>query len=116
MPAIQDILQLFLTICNSCVMIYIFIKFINRPRTDLEQRVTILEVKQKEMEQSLKDGNDRFRHQDQTNATFKSVMLSFINFEIAYCMHTGYEHNQDLLNAKKELEEYLTGNRHDTNQ
>lgn len=113
MPAIQDILQLFLTICNSCVMIYIFIKFINRPRTDLEQRVTILELKQKEMEQSLKDDNDRFRHQDQTNATFKSVMLSFINFEIAYCMHTGYEHNQDLLNAKKELEEYLTGYRHD---
>lgn len=113
MPVIQDILQLFLTFCNSCLMIYIFIKFVNRPRLNLEERITALEVKQKETEQSLKEGNDRFRHQDQTNVTFKSVMLSFINFEIAYCMHTGYEHNQDLLNAKKELEEYLTGYRHD---
>ena len=113
MPAIQDILQLFLTICNSCLMIYVFIRFVNRPRINLEERITALEVKQKETEQSLKEGNDRFRHQDQTNATFKSVMLSFVNFEIAYCMHTGYEHNQDLLIAKKELEEYLTGYRHD---
>lgn len=115
MQAIQNILQLFLTICNSCVMIYIFFKFVNRPRTNLEERVTVLEVKQKEMDQSLKDGNDRFRGQEKTNATFKSVMLSFVNFEIAYCMHTGYEHNQDLLEAKRELEEYLTGNHH-TNQ
>ncbi len=113
MPAIQDILQLFLTFCNSCIMIYLFIRFVNRPRLNLEERITALEVKQKETEQSLKEGNDRFRHQDRTNVTFKSVMLSFINFEIAYCMHTGYEHNQDLLNAKKELEEYLTGYRHD---
>lgn len=107
--SILPVLQTLLAICNIGVMLWAFRKFLNKPHDDLEQRVKSLEVKVDEMEDSLKQGNDRFREQEKTNATFKSVMLSFVNFEIAYCIHTGYEHQEDLIKAKSELENYLSG-------
>ena len=79
----------------------------------LKKRVDEHDVKIKEVETSLKQGNDKFRKQEETNATFKSVMLSFVNCELAYCANTGYEDNQDLLDAKRELNEYLTGKHHE---
>lgn len=116
LPVLQTVLAFF----NICVLGFTFYKFLNRPHNSLEEKHKALEkrvdehdLKIKEMDISLKQGNDRFRKQEETNATFKSVMLSFINFEIAYCSNTGYEDNQDLLDAKRELSEYLTGKRHE---
>ena len=107
--SILPVLQTILALSNIAVMLWALKTFLNKPHDDLEQRVKSLEVKVDEMEDSLKQGNDRFREQEKTNATFKSVMLSFVNFEIAYCIHTGYEHQEDLIKAKSELENYLSG-------
>ena len=111
LPYLQALLSFF----NICGLVYIFVKFLSKPHSTLEQRVTALEVEQKDMKQSLREGNDRFREheeefkkQKKMNKAFKTINLCFVNFEVAYCMNTGYEHTEDLKNAKKELEDLLT--------
>lgn len=119
---IQDIssaLGLILQFANIVIIGYGLYKFLNKPHDTLEEkheelakRVDKHDIRLDDIEESLLKGNDKFRNQEETNATFKSVMLSFINFEIAYCIHTGYDNNEDLINAKKELETYLSGKKH----
>lgn len=104
---ILPFLQVILAFGNICIIMYGFAKFLGKPHNNLDSRVTTLEIKQKDIEASLKQGNDRFREQVDTNAMFKSVMLAFVDFEIAYCMHTNYEHTEDLMRAKKALQDYL---------
>lgn len=120
MNEISEYLKVFLQVAQVITILWAVYKFTRKPHDTLEEkhetlkkRVDEHDVKIKEVEASLKQGNDKFRKQEETNATFKSVMLSFINFELAYCSSTGYEDNQDLLDAKRELSEYLTGKRHD---
>ena len=120
MDLFSDYLKIFLQIAQVVTILFAVYKFTRKPHDTLEEKHKALEkrvdehdVKIKEVETSLRQGNDKFRKQEETNATFKSVMLSFINFELAYCSSTGYEDNQDLLDAKRELNEYLTGKRHD---
>ena len=79
------------------------------PFENLKERVEILEAETKVIKESLRYDNDKFREQEETNATFKSVMLSFVNFEIAYCLHTDYKYTDELMKAKDELERYLSG-------
>lgn len=102
------ILSLFLNFASVCTICYAFFKFINKPRIDLETRVTEVEVGLKDIKDSLKQGNDRFRDQADTNEMIFSVILAFVDFEIAYCHHTGYEHDKDLLRAKEKLEAFLS--------
>lgn len=119
---IQDIssaLGLVLQLCNIIIIGYGLFRFLNKPHDTLEEkheelvkRVDKQENRIEDIEESLLKGNDKFRSQEETNASFKSVMLSFVNFEIAYCIHTGYEHTEDLMNAKHELESYLAGKKH----
>lgn len=120
MDQVSEYLKVFLQIAQVVTILFAVYKFTRKPHDTLEEKHKALEkrvdehdVKIKEVETSLKQGNDKFRKQEETNATFKSVMLSFINFELAYCANTGYEDNQDLLDAKRELNEYLTGKRHE---
>lgn len=120
MDQVSEYLKVFLQIAQVVTILFAIYKFTRKPHDTLEEKHKALEkrvdehdVKIKEVETSLKQGNDKFRKQEETNATFKSVMLSFINFELAYCANTGYEDNQDLLDAKRELNEYLTGKRHE---
>ena len=100
--------SLFLNFASICTIGYAFYKFINKPKTDLEQRVTEAEVQIKEVKESLKQGNDKFREQAKTNRAIFNVFLAFIDFEIAYCHATGYKDNEDLLKAKNAVNEYLT--------
>ena len=81
----------------------------SEPFENLKNRVETLEAETKVIKESLHYGNDKFREQEETNATFKSVMLSFVNFEIAYCLHTDYKYTDELMKAKDELERYLSG-------
>lgn len=83
------------------------------PFNTLKSRVDGHDVEINDIKTALKQGNDRFREQEETNATFKSVMLSFVNYEIAYCLHTNYPHTEELMDAKRELAQYLTGNNHE---
>ena len=116
--SIQDflpILQTILATCNVIIIVYGGYKFLNKPHDTLEEkhealekRVDAHEVRLDSIDKSLHHGNDKFREQEITNATFQSVMLAFVDFEIAYCLHTDYKFTDDLMKAKKELQDYLS--------
>lgn len=112
---IKDGLQILLQLLNLIVIIYGGYKFFNKPNDTLaekhealEKRVTALELKSKEQEESLRNGNDRFRRQKRTNAAFKAINMAFINFEIAFCQATNYANTDELKKAKSKLETLLT--------
>ena len=100
-------MQAMLAFGNLCIMLFALRSFLKKPHEAMENRVFTLETKVAEIENSLHKGNDRFREQDTMNEVFLECMLAFIDFEIAYCLHTGYEHSEDLNRAKKTLQEYL---------
>lgn len=102
-------LQFILNLCTLAGMLYAFKRYINKPREDLAAKVAELEYKVKEHDTSLKQGNDKFRKQNNINEVFVSTMIAFINFEIAFCYESGYKNNSDLLKAKNTLEQYLAG-------
>ena len=108
------IMQMILSFGNICIIGYAFIKFLNKPHDTLEtkheelkRRVDEHDVKFKEVEESLHHGNDKFREQKEINEVFINCMLAFIDFEMAYCLHTGYEYAEDLVEAKNVLQKYL---------
>lgn len=112
---VQDAMDLFIRFANVVVLLYALYKFLGKPHNSLEERVKANEKKLvehdgkfKEIDKSLKSGNDKFRDQEKTNSVFKRVMLLFANFEIAFCQHTNYEFTEDLMEAKDELQDYLT--------
>lgn len=110
---IVGLLGLILTILNIIDKRNTMKRTAEQPFNELKRRVDGHDVEITDIKQALKMGNDRFREQEETNATFKSVMLSFVNFEIAYCLHTNYPHTEELLQAKDELESYLTGHKYE---
>lgn len=101
------IMQLALAFCNLCVMGYVFVKFINKPHNSLDERVKSIELEIREIKQSLLQGNDRFREQEDTNEVMQICMLALIDFELSYCSHTNYEHTEDLIKAKNVLRDHL---------
>lgn len=105
---ILPILQAILTSGNICVLAYALFNFLKKPQNSLEQRVSVTEIKIKEIEASLLQGNDRFREQESTNEVMQSCMLALIDFELAYCIHTSYEDTDDLMKAKTELRKHLS--------
>ena len=105
--AVLPYLQTFLAFANICVIGYGFYKFLNKPHNMLESKVNEHDVKIKEIETSLKQGNDRFRKQEDTNEVMQICMLALIDFELSYCSHTNYTYTEDLIKAKNILREHL---------
>ena len=102
-------LGLFLTILNIRDKLRTMKKEEEQPIEKLKERVDALEDRTDRIEKQVSGHNEKFEDQEETNATFRSVMLSFVNFEIAYCLHTDYNHTEELMKAKDELEKYLAG-------
>lgn len=105
--AFSEFLKILLQFANVVVLGYALLKFLNKPHSTLETRINEHEVKIKEIEQSLHQGNDRFKEQENTNEVMQSCMLALIDFELAYCIHTSYEDTEDLMRAKTELRNHL---------
>lgn len=112
----SELLKVLLQIANVVVLGYALYKFLNKPHSTLEnkheelvKRVDAHDVKLKEVEESLHQGNDKFRKQADINEVFINCMLAFIDFEMAYCSATGYKDIDDLKNAKATLRKYLAG-------
>lgn len=100
--------QLAATCGTLIAMIYALTKFVKKPQEDLEDRVTKLEVKQEEMEDSLKQGNDRFRSLKDTNTLIVTSIIALIEFEVDYCMHHGDEKiSVKLEESKNDLYKFL---------
>lgn len=112
----QMILTLIISLANLCVLMYGLYKFTKKPHDTLRDEVdklksenTEIKVELKDIHKSLDASFEKHRDQDKTNAVFKKVMLLFANFEIAFCLHTDYKDTSDLMKAKEELNDYLTG-------
>ena len=110
----SEILKVLLQIANIVVLGYALYKFLNKPHDTLETKVEELkkrvdthDLKFKEVEDSLHQGNDKFRKQDELDEVFINCMLEFIDFEMAYCSATGFKDTEDLESAKTTLRKYL---------
>ena len=105
---ILPIMQLILSFGNICIIGYAFFKFLGKPHDSLESRVSILEVKQKEVEQSLHQGNDRFREQHDVNEVIIHSTLALIEFEMQYCLIEHKQMSAGLEKAKEDLNKFLS--------
>lgn len=104
---ILPILQLVLAFGNICIMAFALVKFLNKPHSTLEGRVSTLEVDIREVKQSLLQGNDRFREQESTNEVILHAVLALIEFEIQYCITEKKPITKELEKAKEDLHSYL---------
>lgn len=105
---IVDIMQAFLIFCNVCVMLYVFKGFVSKPHNNLEDRITKVELKVEEIEDSLKQGNDKFREQSETNEILLNSTLALIEWEIQYCLTENKHISPELQKAKENLHTYLS--------
>ena len=111
----MDTLQIIITVMQSlvtlftlCGMIYTFKQFIREPHDTLEERVAILEARQKEVEDRLHKGNKRFDEQDETNAILIHSTLALIEFEMQYCISKDEQISDGLRVAKEDLNKFLS--------
>lgn len=111
LQALLLIFQVFLAFCNTVLMIFVFIKFLSKPHITLESRVNEHDVKIKDIENSLKQGNDRFRDHEDTNEVMQICMLAIIDFELSFCAQTNYANTEDLIHAKELLRKHLARKR-----
>lgn len=116
------ILQLCLAVGNLSIMIFALSKFIKKPHDKLIDRVVSLEVKVEELQDSLKQGNDRFREygnrfekQYDTNEVLIRSILALIEFEMQYCIEEKKGLSDGLKNAKADLEKFLARKYKDQN-
>lgn len=108
MDKILVMLQLFLAVCQTCLMLWMFRNFLRRPHDTLEARVTANEIAIKDIQNSLKQGNDRFREQDDAIEVITQNVLALVEFEIEYCLTEHKTPSAALEEAKKELNKYLS--------
>lgn len=106
--SILPYLQIILTFGNICILGYAFFKFLGKPHDTLESRVAILEVKQREVEHSLHQGNDRFREQQDVNEVIIHSTLALIEFEMQYCLTEHKPMSAGLEKAKDDLNHFLS--------
>ena len=116
MTALLPYFQTVLAFGNLCIMLWALKTFLSKPHDTLadeikklKEEVAKLNATIERMQKSLDASHEKHREQDRTNKVFKRVFILLANFEVAYCQETGFEHTEDLKAAKKELEEYLTG-------
>lgn len=116
------ILQLCLAVGNLSIMIFALSKFIKKPHDKLIDRVVSLEVKVDELQDSLKQGNDRFREygnrfekQYDTNEVLIRSILALIEFEMQYCIEEKKVLTDGLKNSKADLEKFLARKYKDQN-
>lgn len=102
-----QMMQLFLSFGNVCIMLYAFKKFLSKPHDSLEERVAVLESEQREMKERLLRGNDKFREQDNTNEVLIHSVLALIEFEMQYCLSEKKPITEELQKAKENLHSYL---------
>lgn len=103
-----QVLQLLLAFANLCILAFAFVKFLGKPHDTLEIRVTTLEGKIRDIEASLRKGNDRFSDHDRTNEVIIKSVIALLEFEIQYCLTEHKEMSESLTKAKNELHEYLS--------
>ena len=107
---VLTILQLLLAFGNLAIMLWALKNFLKKPHDTLEQRVCSLEKKYEEIDDRLQKGDKKFLSIDKKAEVLIMCILALVDFEISYCIHTGYEDCDDLKACKKHLNEYISKN------
>lgn len=113
---ISENLGVLLQLANLVIICYGLYKFLHKPHDTLADEIKQLKEHQvaqdlviDNLKNSIDKSFDKHREQEKTNAVFKHVFLLLANFEVAFCQETGYKYTADLVKAKEELENYLSG-------
>lgn len=111
---ILPILQTILAICNIAILGYGFYKFLNKPHDSLEakheelkKRVDAHDVEIGDVKNALRQGNDRFREQEDTNEVLIRSVFALLEFEVHYCETEQKPISKNLERAKDDLHDYL---------
>ena len=110
MQAVEIIMmsmQFLLNFGNVCIMMYAFRIFLKKPQKSLEERVAVCEAKIKDHDQSLLQGNDKFRYQEKANEVIIHSVMALIEFEIQYCLTEMKPMSEELKHAKDDLHGFL---------
>ncbi len=105
--AILPVLQMILAAGNICIIGYGFYKFLGKPHSTLESKVVQLDTELKELRDRVKEGD---RHIDVNGDALEAIqrcLVCLLEFEISYCINTGYGNTSALEEAKRELNSYL---------
>lgn len=96
-----------LTILNIIDKIATLKKKTEEPFTELVKKVDELVDKVKVLEAALLNSNKRLDKQDETNEVLQTCVLVLVDYELGYCIRTGYDDTEDLLEAKSKLRDHL---------
>lgn len=83
----------------------------NEPFTELVTKVDELVDKVKVLEVALLNSNKRLDKQDETNEVLQTCVLVLVDYELGYCIRTGYDDTEDLMKAKSKLRDHLAKNK-----
>lgn len=115
---LMQYMDLILKFANIVIIGYAAYRFTTRPHDSLQERVTALEdkveklengvdLRQKDIEQQLRQGNDRFRSISNVLEVLLTCTLALINFEVHYCESEHKDISEDLEDARKILNKML---------
>lgn len=83
----------------------------DEPFTELVVKVNELMEKVKVLEVALLNSNKRLDKQDETNEVLQTCVLVLVDYELSYCIRTGYDDTEDLTKAKSRLRDHLAKNK-----
>lgn len=105
------IMQIILAFFQICVFLWAFRTFLRKPTTTLEEKVLELEVTIKNIQTSLLQGNDKFRENDRAIEAMLRSIIALTEFEIEYCLTEHKQPSKGLIDAKENLNAFMTGKR-----
>lgn len=109
----------FLKMANIIAILFAAYKFTKKPQESMSERLDALEEKvdkletevnlrQKDFEQQLRQGNDKFRSINKILEVLLTCTLALINFEVHYCESEHKDISEDLEDARKVLNKVLS--------
>ena len=104
---------------NIIAILFAAYKFTKKPQESMSERLNALEEKvdkletevdlrQKDFEQQLRQGNDKFRSINKILEVLLTCTLALINFEVHYCESEHKDISEDLEDARKVLNKVLS--------
>ena len=104
----NSMIQTALQIGQLAVMLWAFKTFLTKPHDTLEERVAVLEARDKDQEESLRRGNNRFDEIARIAEILIRATSALIEFEAHYCETEHKQSSVALDKAKDELDAYLS--------
>ena len=104
----SDFLKVVLQICQVVALFYAGYKFTRKPHDTLENRVSALEEKNKDMELELLKKDERIRELEELCGVIIRSVIALIEFEMQYCLTEHKDMSDGLKKAKEDLHNFLS--------